>query len=101
MKLEDVTAGVSLEGVEPSHVVTVVAAIRIPPDSVQLIYRLPDGTLRERLVEPLPHQITAVYESMLPRQPLRFVLADGVASLQDRRREEHSRTRRRLVLRPT
>ena len=28
------------------------------------------------IVEPLPHQITAVYESMLPRQPLRFLLAD-------------------------
>jgi SNF2 family DNA or RNA helicase len=27
-------------------------------------------------VEPLPHQISAVYESMIPRQPLRFVLAD-------------------------
>ena len=27
-------------------------------------------------VEPLPHQISAVYEDMLPRQPLRFVLAD-------------------------
>lgn len=27
-------------------------------------------------VEPLPHQITAVYESMLTRQPLRFLLAD-------------------------
>jgi SNF2 family DNA or RNA helicase len=27
-------------------------------------------------VVPLPHQITAVYESMLPRQPLRFLLAD-------------------------
>ncbi len=27
-------------------------------------------------VEPLPHQITAVYESMLPRQPLRYLLAD-------------------------
>jgi superfamily II DNA or RNA helicase len=27
------------------------------------------------VVEPLPHQITAVYESMLPRQPLRFLLA--------------------------
>src|SRR3990167_2940605 len=26
------------------------------------------------LVEPLPHQITAVYEAMLPRQPLRFLL---------------------------
>lgn len=28
------------------------------------------------LVDPLPRQITAVYESMLPRQPLRFLLAD-------------------------
>ena len=27
-------------------------------------------------VEPLPHQITAVYEAMLPRSPLRFLLAD-------------------------
>lgn len=28
------------------------------------------------IVEPLPHQITAVYEEMLARQPLRFLLAD-------------------------
>ncbi len=28
------------------------------------------------LIEPLPHQITAVYEEMLTRQPLRFLLAD-------------------------
>jgi hypothetical protein len=28
------------------------------------------------LVEPLPHQITAVYEALRPRQPLRFLLAD-------------------------
>ncbi|NJL20238.1 MAG: DEAD/DEAH box helicase [Leptolyngbyaceae cyanobacterium SM1_3_5] len=27
-------------------------------------------------IEPLPHQITAVYETMLRRQPLRFLLAD-------------------------
>lgn len=27
-------------------------------------------------VDPLPHQISAVYESMLPKQPLRYVLAD-------------------------
>jgi superfamily II DNA or RNA helicase len=31
-------------------------------------------------VEPLPHQITAVYESMLPKQPLRFLLADDPGS---------------------
>ncbi len=128
MKLEEISTGASLEGVEPTSVVTVVAAIALPPDSLQLVYRLPDGALRERLlsradepslkpattgrpwsfdgdgvafqltaeakridlaflfdpmmavhtsnVDPLPHQITAVYESMLPRQPLRFVLAD-------------------------
>jgi hypothetical protein len=28
------------------------------------------------IVEPLPHQITAVYEVKLPRRPLRFLLAD-------------------------
>jgi len=28
------------------------------------------------LIDPLPHQITAVYEEMLARQPLRFLLAD-------------------------
>jgi len=128
MKLEEITPGASLDGVEPASVVTIVAAISLPPDSLQLVYRLPDGALRERLlsradetslkpatagrpwsfggdgvafqltaeakridlaflfdpmmavhtsnVDPLPHQITAVYESMLPRQPLRFVLAD-------------------------
>jgi superfamily II DNA or RNA helicase len=128
LKLEDIKGGISLEGIEPGLIITVVASVPIPPNSVQLIYRLPNGTLRERLlgqadeaslflatvarpwsfdgdgatfqltvearridlaflfdpmmavhtsnVEPLPHQITAVYESMLPRQPLRFVLAD-------------------------
>jgi SNF2 family DNA or RNA helicase len=28
------------------------------------------------LIEPLPHQITAVYETMLTKQPLRYLLAD-------------------------
>ncbi len=28
------------------------------------------------VVDPLPHQITGVYEAMLPRQPLRFLVAD-------------------------
>ncbi len=28
------------------------------------------------MVEPLPHQISAVYAEMLPRQPMRFLLAD-------------------------
>ncbi len=36
----------------------------------------PNLAVHTSTVDPLPHQITAVYESMLPRQPLRFLLAD-------------------------
>ena len=36
----------------------------------------PHLAVHTSLVEPLPHQITAVYDEMLPRQPLRFLLAD-------------------------
>jgi superfamily II DNA or RNA helicase len=125
--LDALTPGVSLVGIEPTLVVTVVAVVPIG-DAFRVIYTTPEGTLKDRLlaradeasislatverpwsfdgngddfklaveakridlaflfdpmmavhtsnVEPLPHQITAVYESMLPRQPLRFVLAD-------------------------
>ena len=36
----------------------------------------PTLAVHTSLLEPLPHQITAVYEAMLPRQPLRFLPAD-------------------------
>jgi len=128
MKLEELAPGQSLSGIEPIEVVSAVAIVPLAEGSVQLIYRTPDGVMKERLlgradeatigtasverpfsfdgdgaafqlsceakridlaflfdpmmavhssnVEPLPHQITAVYKSLLPRQPLRFVLAD-------------------------
>lgn len=131
-RLEDIKAGVSLDGVEPGLVVTVAALVPIDATALTIYYKLPDGTLKERLlgradepgihvatkarpwsfdgngaaflltteakridlaflfdpmmavhasnVEPLPHQITAVYEAMLPKQPLRFVLADDPGS---------------------
>ena len=128
MRLEDLAAGMSLNGLEPSAVATIVAVVPIAEGAVEIIYKTPDGALKDQLlnrvdeltisistterpwsfegdgeafkltveakridlaflfdpmmavhtsnVDPLPHQITAVYESMLPRQPLRFVLAD-------------------------
>ena len=128
MRIEDLAPGNSLTGLEPAAVATIVAVVPIAEGAVQVIYKTPDGTLRDRLlgradeatialatqerpwafdgdgedfklaveakridlaflfdpmmavhtsnVDPLPHQITAVYESMLPRQPLRYVLAD-------------------------
>ena len=36
-------------------------------------------------IDPLPHQIEAVYQEMLPRSPLRFLLADAVADSSDQR----------------
>jgi superfamily II DNA or RNA helicase len=128
MRLEDLAPGIALTGLEPTAVTSVIAVVPHSADAVQVIYKTPDGTIRERLlsrmdeatiaiatqerpwafdgngedfklaveakridlaflfdpmmavhtaaVEPLPHQITAVYEAMLPYQPLRFVLAD-------------------------
>ena len=128
LKLEELKPGLPLVGLEPASVATVAAVVPIGDGAVQVFYRTPDGTTKERLlgrddeanlsvatverpwsfdgdgaafqltceakridlaflfdpmmavhtsnVDPLPHQITAVYESMLPRQPLRFVLAD-------------------------
>ena len=44
---------------------------------IQLAYLFdPVLAVHTSLIDPLPHQITAVYEVMLPRQPLRFLLAD-------------------------
>lgn len=40
----------------------------------------PMMAIHTSMIEPLPHQITAVYDSMLQRQPLRFVLADDPGS---------------------
>jgi len=128
MRLDEPKAGLALVGLEPDRVCTVVAVVPHAANAVPVIYRLPEGGIKERLlvtadeatitaatverpwafdgdaaafqlaceakridlaflfdpmmavhtsnVDPLPHQITAVYESMLPRQPLRYVLAD-------------------------
>ncbi len=128
LKLEELKPGISLDGIEPTLVATVIAVVPIADGAIQLIYKIPDGTIKDRLmgradessitmavtekpwefdgdgeafklaveakridlaflfdpmmavhtsnVSPLPHQITAVYEHLLPQQPLRFVLAD-------------------------
>lgn len=44
---------------------------------ISLVYVFePYLAIHSSLIDPLPHQISAVYERMLPQQPLRFVLAD-------------------------
>ena len=128
MQLNEIAPGIAVTGIELNAVTTIIQVLPLAADSVQIFYKLSDGSFKERLlnqaaadavqlataerpwnfegdgekfklaveakridlaflfdpmmavhtsnVEPLPHQITAVYESMLPRQPLRFMLAD-------------------------
>ena len=92
MRLEDLQPQCTARGIHPDGVVTVVNVQWFGSEALELTYKTPDGAVanellyrhdEERLlavhtsvVEPLPHQITAVYEAMLPRQPLRFLLAD-------------------------
>jgi hypothetical protein len=50
MKLEELASGQSLSGIEPTDVVSVVALVPLAEGSVQLIYRTPDGAMKERLL---------------------------------------------------
>src|SRR5438445_9413003 len=50
MRLEDLTPGTSLIGLEPSAVATTVAVVPIAEGTVQVIYKTPDGTLKDRLL---------------------------------------------------
>jgi len=51
IKIEEITSGLSLSGIEPSSIVTVLATVPIGADDVQLIYRTPDGAMKERMLD--------------------------------------------------
>src|SRR5580704_8506061 len=102
-KLEQLTPNSAVRGILPDGLVTVVNVQWFGSEALELTYKSPNGKVANELlyrlvseahrihlahlfdpvlavhtsvVDPLPHQITAVYEAMLPRQPLRFLLAD-------------------------
>ena len=50
MRIDEITSGSSLTGIEPSAVATVIAVIPIADGAVRVIYQMPDGTLKERLL---------------------------------------------------
>ncbi len=75
----------TLEIVSPGRLwnfVSAVARFRLVSEAyrIRLAYLFePVLAVYTCLIEPLPHQITAVYGEMLTRQPLRFLLADDPA----------------------
>jgi hypothetical protein len=50
MRLQEIRAGQNLSGVEPTKVVKVVATVPQGDGALQLIYRTPDGGMKERLL---------------------------------------------------
>ena len=50
MRIEEITSGSSLTGLEPSAVATVIAVIPIADGVLRVIYQTPDGILKERLL---------------------------------------------------
>ena len=52
MKLNQISAGQTLSGVELNQVVTVVSTVPHSDTALQLIYRTPDGAMKERLARP-------------------------------------------------
>jgi len=75
-RLEDLTTGTRLTGLASAGDATVESVQWIGEQALKVIFRDSDG----QLSEPLPHQISAVYEAMLPRQPMRFLLADDAGA---------------------
>jgi hypothetical protein len=56
MKLNEISTGQTLSGVEVNQIVTVVATVPHADTALQLIYKLPDGSIRERLLGPADEQ---------------------------------------------
>jgi hypothetical protein len=50
ISVENIVPGLSLTGLEPGMIVTVMAAVPIGTGAAQVIYKWPDGTIRERLI---------------------------------------------------
>src|ERR1035441_3024681 len=50
LAIEKIAPGILMTGIDPAIVVTVVAVVPIAEGTVQLVYKTPDGTLKDRLL---------------------------------------------------
>jgi hypothetical protein len=50
MRLEDLTPGLSLTGLEPSKIAGIVAAVPIADGALRVIYKTTEGVLKDRLL---------------------------------------------------
>jgi hypothetical protein len=50
IRLEDIKPGLPLTGLDPVVIGSVVAVVPIAEGTIQIIYKTPDGTLKDRLL---------------------------------------------------
>ena len=50
INLDDITAGLELTGLDPTGIGSVIAVVPIADGAIQVLYKTPDGTLKERLL---------------------------------------------------
>jgi hypothetical protein len=50
MRLEDLKPGISLVGIEPTLIANVVAVVPIGDGVIQVLYKTPEGAIKERLL---------------------------------------------------
>ena len=50
LRLENLEPGISLAGIEPTLIATLIAVVPIGDGAVQVIYKTPEGTIKERLL---------------------------------------------------
>ena len=51
MTITELRTGIAVTGIEDDVVTTISALIPLSPTSVQVIYKLPDGSLKERMLD--------------------------------------------------
>ena len=75
MKLDEIKSGLNLSGVEPTQIVSVVATVPQGDGALQLIYRTPDGAMKERLLLTADEQSISI---ATVERPVSFDGDDGV-----------------------
>jgi hypothetical protein len=66
MKLEEIAVGLNLTGIDPTQVVSVLATVPHGEGALQLVYRLPNGSLGERLLSRGDEEAIAVATAERP-----------------------------------
>ena len=68
LKLEDIKQGAQIKGLSPNEVTTISVAEMVGDNAVSIIYKLPDGSIKERMVSRDDERVLIVSPGSLTEQ---------------------------------